>query len=124
MIRRGELPERRGYLRRYLTACREALITDMGAPSAAEVIVLDRAISKLGVIRMIEEYFAETGIFINGQLAPVLSQDYVRYCESLRRDLLTLGIERRAADKILTPMDIVREYASKDNGEDHDPDRG
>ena len=65
MIRRGELPERRGYIRRYLTACREQLIRDLGPMeadlTAAEIIILDRCISKLAVIRMIEEYFAETG---------------------------------------------------------------
>ena len=118
MIRRGELPERRGYIRRYLTACREGLIRDLGPLesdlTAAEIIILDRCISKLAVIRMIEEYFAETGVFLNGQLAPVLSADYIKYTESLRRDLLTLGIGRRAVDQVLTPMDIVREYAAKD----------
>ena len=124
MIRRGELPERRGYIRRYLTACREQLIRDLGPTEAemtgAEIIILDRCISKLAVIRMIEEYFAETGIFINGQLAPVLSADYIRYCESLRRDLLTLGIGRRAVDRVLTPLEIVKEYAARKDAGDAD----
>jgi len=121
MIRRGELPERRGYIRKHLTACREGLIRNLGPLesdlTAAEIIILDRCISKLAVVRMIEEHFAARGILMKGQLAPVLSADYLRYRESLRRDLLTLGIGRRAADKLLTPMDIVREYAAKNGGE-------
>ena len=122
MIRRGELPERRGYIRRYLTACREQLIRDLGPLesdlTAAEIIILDRCISKLAVIRMIEEYFAETGVFLNGQLAPVLSADYIRYTESVRRDLLTLGIGRREVDRAMTALEIVKDYAArKDSGE-------
>lgn len=121
MIRRGELPERRGYIRKHLTACREGLIRDLGPLesdlTAAEIIILDRCISKLAVIRMVEENFSEKGIFVNGQLAPVLSADYIRYCDSLRRDLLTLGIGRRAVDQVLTPLEIVKEYAArKENG--------
>ena len=122
MIRRGELPERKTYIRRYLTACREQLIRDLGPMeadlTAAEIIIIDRAISKLAVIRMIEEYFAETGVFLNGQLAPVLSADYIRYTESVRRDLLTLGIGRREVDRAMTALEIVKDYAArKDSGE-------
>lgn len=121
MIRRGELPERRGYIRKHLTACREGLIRNLGPLesdlTAAELIIVDRCVSKLAVVRMIEEHFAETGIFLNGQLAPVLSADYIRYCESLRRDLLTLGIGRRAADKLMTPLQIAAEIdGAKDSG--------
>ena len=121
MIRRGEFPERRSYIRAYLTACREGLIRDLGPAesdlTAAERIVLDRAISKLGVIRMIEEYCSENGIFENGQLRSVLSADYVRFCDSLRRDLLTLGIGHRAMDRILTPLEIAAEIDNvKDSG--------
>ena len=121
MIRMGELPERRAYLRGYLTRVREGLIRDMGPAeedlTTAERVVLDRAVSTLSVIRCIEEFIRERGVFQSEELNPVLAKSYVTYVESLKRSLQALGMNRRAADKILTPLDIVREYASKDDGE-------
>jgi hypothetical protein len=120
MIRMGELPERRAYLRGYLTRVREGLIRDMGPAeedlTTAERVVLDRAVSTLSVIRCIEEFIRERGVFQGEELNPVLAKSYVTYVESLKRSLQALGMNRRAADKVLLPLQIAAEIDRAKDG--------
>lgn len=113
IVQAGELPERRTYLRIDLQASHDGLIKDLGPREAdlttAERLLIDRAISKLGVIRCIEEHVKETGVFKAGELSPVLAKSYTNYCESLRRDLEALGINKRAGERILSPLEIAAE---------------
>jgi hypothetical protein len=121
MVRVGDLPARRSYLRGYLTRVREGLIRDLGPSeedlTTAERVVLDRAVSTLSVIRCIEEFIRERGVFQGEELNPVLAKSYVTYVESLKRSLQALGMNRRAADKLLTPLQIAAEIdGAKENG--------
>ena len=105
IIRAGELPERRTYIRAYLQAARDGLIEDLGPReedlTAAQRVLIDRAVSKLAVIRCIEEHVKETGVFKGKELSPVLAKSYITYTNSLRLDLEALGIDKRAEAKIL-----------------------
>jgi hypothetical protein len=55
MIRAGVLPERRAYLREYLTQTREGLVNNLGPfeedLTAAQVVLIDRVISKISILR-------------------------------------------------------------------------
>jgi hypothetical protein len=99
MVRTGELPENRRYLRDYLTSIRRGLIADLGPEekdlSAAELVLVDRVIAKLGVLRCIEEHVRETGVLRGEFLAPGLAKYWLPISNSLRQDLLALGVERR-----------------------------
>jgi len=70
LLTKGELPENRQYLRTYLTDVREGLIRDLGPKeenlTTAQLVLIDRVITKLGIIRLIEEHVKEKGIFKNG----------------------------------------------------------
>jgi hypothetical protein len=105
MVKAGELPIRRTYLRAYLTEVRAGLIRDLG-PTEADLttgqrVILDRAVSKLSILRCIEEYVKEEGVFRGRELSPVLAKNYVTYAEALRRDLQALGIDKRKADEAI-----------------------
>lgn len=78
IIRAGELPKRRTYIRAYLQEAHDNLTRDLGPReedlTAAQRVLIDRAVSKLAVIRCIEEHVKETGVFKGKELSPVLAQ--------------------------------------------------
>jgi len=115
MVRSGDLPERRSYLRTYLTRVRAGLIRDLGPTeedlSTAEVILVDRIVSKLSILRCVEEHVREVGVFDKGgELVPVLGRNYLSWANSIRLDLQALGIDKRAGADVL---DLGRYLESK-----------
>jgi hypothetical protein len=112
----GRLPEHRKYVEQYLTGAREQLVQDIGGGeqnlSAQEIILIDRVICKVGVLRCIEEHVKETGVFHGNRLNPALSKNYLSYSNSVRLDLQALGIGKRKADEILPPLAVY--VAEKD----------
>ena len=114
---KGELPESRKHVLRYLTAARENLIKDLGPTeedlTAAQIIIMDRIVSKLGVIRCIEEHIRENSVMVKNDLAPSLKASYLAYNNSVRLDLQALGIERRRADDALAPYEIMEREKKK-----------
>jgi hypothetical protein len=112
IIRAGELPQRRTYLRAYLQKTYDDLTRDLGPReedlTAAQRVLRERAVSKLAVIRCIEEHVKETGVFKGKELSPVLAKSYITYTNSLRLDLEALGIDKRAAAKVLDLTDYVQ----------------
>jgi hypothetical protein len=112
IIRAGELPKRRTYIRAYLQKTYDDLTRDLGPReedlTAAQRVLCDRAVSKLAVIRCIEEHVKETGVFKGKELSPVLAKSYVTYTNSLRLDLEALGIDKRAAAKVLDITEYIQ----------------
>ncbi len=125
MVRAGEIPERVSHIRAYLTRVREGLIENAAGRevelTAGQAVLIDRAVSILGVIRTIEETLSEQGIMAAGVLAPVLQDNYLAYCNSLRLILRELGIERRERDELLTPLQVAAEI---DRGKAEGKDTG
>jgi hypothetical protein len=113
-IVKGVLPEHRRYLLSYLIAARENIITDHGGQdrmSAAQIIILDRAIGKLGVCRLMEEFARENGIMSSGELIPCLKKNYLAFSNSLRRDLEVLkelGMDQ--VEPVCSIQEIIREF--------------
>jgi len=114
---KGELPENRKHVLRYLTAARENLIRDLGPTeedlTTAQIIIIDRIVSKLGVIRCIEEHIRENSVMVGHNLAPSLKASYLAYNNSVRLDLRELGIDKRMEDRVLTPLEIAAEFDKK-----------
>jgi len=113
MVKAGELPRQRTYLRAYLQAARDGLIEDLGPReedlTTAQRVLADRAVSKLSVVRCIEEHVKKEGVFRGRELSPVLAKSYITYCESIRRDLEALGISKRAGERVQSPLEIAAE---------------
>ena len=118
LLTKGELPENRKYIRRYLTNVRESLIRDLGPTeenlSAAQTILIDRIVVKLGVVRCIEEYIRENSVMEGDRLAPSLRESYLTYNESIRRDLMALGIQRRESDSFDLQEYVRKKYPKKE----------
>jgi len=115
---KGELPENRSYIKQYLTAVREGLIQDLGPAekdlTTAQLILIDRIVVKLGVVRCIEEHVRVNGVMKGERLSPSLSESYISYNNSIRLSLQALGINKQQKETILTPYEIVDEEG---NGE-------
>lgn len=117
-LAKGTLPENRKYILRYLSAAREGLVRDIGLVeeqlSTAQIIIIDRVISKLGVIRCIEEHIKETGVIKGDDVAPSLKASYLAYSNSIRLDLERLGIHTKKADKVLDAQEYIKQFDDKE----------
>lgn len=87
----GKLPETRTYILKYLMAVRQGLIRDFGPTeidlSTAQIVLIDRIVTKLGVIRCVEEHIRENSVMVDNDLAPSLKALYLAYNNSFRLDL-------------------------------------
>jgi len=96
-LTKGKLPENRTNILKYLMAAREGLIKDLGPTendlSTAQIVMIDRVTTKLGVIRCVEEHIRENSVMVGDDLAPSLKANYLAYNNSLRLDLQALGLE-------------------------------
>jgi len=110
----GRLPEHKVILIRYLTAVRASLVADLGGTednlSAQQIILIDRCISLLGVIRCIEEDAKEKGVFKDDSLRPSLGKHYISYTNSLKQILQLLGLKRRTLDDGRSVQDVIKAF--------------
>ncbi|TET74984.1 MAG: hypothetical protein E3J56_01435 [Candidatus Aminicenantes bacterium] len=108
----GRLPAHRVSLQRYLSASRNGLIEDLGGEenlSTQELILIDRSVSILGVLRCIEEFCKERGVFKGDEIQPSLGKHYVSFNNSLKQILALLGLRKHDIDE-LTPLEYIKQY--------------
>jgi len=102
-------------------AARQGLVNDLGPTendlTTAQIILLDRVVTKLGVIRCVEEHIRENSVMVGQDLAPSLKASYLAYNNSLRLDLQALGLERKT-EATLTPFEIVQQE-KKEASDEH-----
>ena len=119
---KGDLPENRNHILKYLMAVREGLTRDLQDSgkglTTAQIVLIDRITSLLGVVRCMEEHVREHSVFEGDELAPCLRASYLAYNNSLRLDLQALGIEQKN-DVFLAPYEIVADEASKEGPDEH-----
>jgi len=103
-------PDEKLRITRYLTGCRDTLLQDLGGEdlSAQKLILIDRLISLLAIIRGIEEFHQENIMTDTGELRPALGKNYLSYVNSARLILCSLGLERRT-EQVLTPLELAAE---------------
>ena len=111
----GTLPENRKHVLKYLTAARAGLIQDLGPTeqdlTAAQIVLIDRVITKLGVVRCMEEHIREGAVMKGERLSPCLRESYLAYNNSIRLDLAALGLDKR-----VTPGQDLESYVNKNYG--------
>lgn len=111
----GKLPEHRREVSRYLTAVRRGLIRDLGSTeedlSAGQLILIDRVVTKLGIIRCMEEHVKETSVMAGNSVAPCLKASYLAYNNSVRLDLQALGLHMGKNEE---PADLIDYIQTKD----------
>jgi len=111
---KGLLPANRKHVLSYLIASRQGIVEDHGGEdkmSASQIIILDRVVSKLGCIRLMEEHARENGVFSKGEIQPCLKQHYLAFSNSLRRDLESLkDLNVGNSKPQRTVLDIIKEF--------------
>lgn len=120
-ITKGELPENRAHILKYLMAVREGLVRDLGPMendlSTAQIVLIDRVTTKIGIIRCLEEHIRENSVMVRNDLAPSLKTSYLAYNNSIRLDLQALGLNKKT-DEILAPYEIVESQGTIEGGKD------
>lgn len=100
-------------IRKYLEDSRAGLVHDIAGDETrlteAQRILIDRVISKLAVIRLIESYVERHGPFKGDRLRGMLGEHYLRFNNSIRLSLCALGLDKRASEKILNVEDLATE---------------
>jgi len=123
----GEYPDSRKDVSRWLGVVRRTMIHDLGPTesdlTAAQLVLIDRAIGKLGVIRCVEEHVRKTGVIQNGNVAPVLRDVYLAYSNSLRLDLMALGIGTKRAGEVLDVHEYIEEFDKRERDEEQSGER-
>lgn len=120
-IARAKLADNMRHVRKFLEYSRKRLIMDQGVEEGlipmGNILLIDRVIAKLGMIRCIEESCRKGGIFIKGELHPVLRESYIGYSNSMRRDLIALDKLRPERLKEKPYIDPLELAAAVDRGE-------
>lgn len=84
---RGDLPEDRSHILKYLMAAREGLTRDLQDSgkglTTAQIILIDRITTKLGVVRCMEEHVREHSVMAGDDVAPCLRASGKRTWPSL-----------------------------------------
>jgi len=125
----GKLPENRGYLRTFLEDTREGLIRDYGPTEAdlstAQLVMIDRIITALGVCRCIEEKAREDGVFhmvfdskgtdSKGHiLRGSLGDRYISFQNVIRLNLCKMNeLARKEDPKTINVTDIIQGKVKK-----------
>ena len=98
-----DLPVKRRHIESFLTAAREGMIHDLAESEAdlstAQIILIDRVVSMLGVTRCLEEFVREHSVMQGQNLSPSLKASYLSYNNSIRLNLQALGIEKKVTGR-------------------------
>ena len=115
-LRTENLPVKRRHIESYLTAARQGMISDLGKSeqdlSTSQIILIDRVISMLGVTRCIEEHVRQNSVMKDEDLSPSLKSSYLSYNNSIRLNLVALGIKR----KVVTGKTALDNYLTEISG--------
>jgi hypothetical protein len=112
---RGILPERRRYIAPYLSSVREGLIHDLAKSeedlSTAQKVLIDRIITFLGCVRLLEEHAREHGLLDSGGClkSGIGTGHYLSFNRFIKEGLALLGLEKREfEERLLTPAEMAR----------------
>lgn len=119
-------PSIRGHrkLQKYLRDLEKDLINDFGGPenlSAAKEILIRTVIEAYGFILLSSMYCKREGILRPDrlkknvvELQPVLGHQFIAFMNTIRQNLLALGLNPESADRALTPLELSHLVAEED----------
>jgi len=119
-------PSVRGYrkLQKHLEDI-EAQLQDMqgGKVTAAKQILIKSTIEAYGVILLASVYCKDAGILRpdkkkNGviELQPVLGKQFLAFMNTIRQNLIALGLDKKEAEKILTIEELAKKVEKEEQG--------
>jgi hypothetical protein len=108
-------------IRQYLQDCRGGLVKDIAGTednlTEQQRIMIDRIISKLSIVRLIEAYVEANGAFDGDSLKDCLGRSYIAFTNSIDRALSALGIDKKYSEEPLSLDEYIRENYSDDDGD-------
>jgi len=111
-------------IRKGSSLARAALVQDLGPRecdlSAAEIILIDKAVNLLAVTTSIETWIRAHGIFKGRDLQPILDR-YIAFVNSLRLCLRELGISKKTEETLDLGKYIAEKYG-KEKAKDGQPE--
>lgn len=97
---------------RYFSEVRQGLVRDLGGEAqitTAQRLLIDRIIFKLGFLRLVEIWVCDHGPFRqDGQGFEPVVEVYLSYANSLRNDLVQLGIERKDFPQVIDLKEYLK----------------
>jgi len=127
-------PSVRGYrkLQKYLQGMEGALIDMQGGCenlTPAKEILIKGTIEAYGVILLASVYCKREGILRPDllkkgvvELQPVMGKQFLSFLNTLRQNLLALGLDSKKADKVLTPWELAKKVEEKERGKKNEQD--
>jgi hypothetical protein len=94
---------------RILKQVRSELVAHLGGdPSVAELLLIENAAMKSARVALLSQKLAE-----GGEIAPGADHHVLAWSNSLRLDLMALGLQRRVRDVTPRLSDIIKAHADK-----------
>jgi len=122
-LKRGEIkPNVRGFkqLRKHVREMKMALIEDQGGienMSAAKEILMNATIEAYGFILIAVAYCKDAGVIRPDmaekdiiELQPVLGTQYLAFTNTIRQNLLALGLDKKRIEKVIKIEEIKKEF--------------
>ena len=115
-------------IRQYLEETRQGLVRDVAGTernlSEQQRILIDRIISKLSIMRLIEVYIEKYGAFRQDkfkkdkvlELAPALGQNYLAFSNSVDRAIKILGVSKRKVERVLSTEELKKKVEKEEQG--------
>ena len=104
-------------IRRKAAVIWERLVQDLGPTekdlTTAQLILIDRIVAKLGIVRCIEEHINKKAVMSGSRLSPSLRESYLAYNNSIRLDLSALGIDKRQGEDFDMMKYVNDKYGDK-----------
>lgn len=122
-------PSIRGYkrLQKYLEGMERILIDDQGGSSeitGAKEILIKGTVEAFGVFFLAIMYCKKEGILRPDllekgivSLQPVLGNQFIAFMNTIRQNLVALGLEKKKADEVLDLKKYIKEKYGKNNKE-------
>ena len=119
----GKPPKERRHVSKYMEAVRHNLLEVLGGVERATpqaVLLIDATVLTAGIVALMWEHLAKEGAFLgpSNEVQPCL-KTMGTYLNTLRLNLCSLGIDKRAGEEILDiPTHIKENYPVQVEGKD------
>lgn len=116
--RHGKPPKDKRHVARYMEAVRHSLLEVLGGINKAtpqEVLLIDTTSITAGIVALMWEHIAREGAFLgqSNEIQPCL-KTLGSYLNTLRLNVCSLGIDRRAGEEILDlPSHLAKHYPAQ-----------
>ena len=127
-VKTGQMPTGRGFekVKRYVRDVEVRLVEALGGLKTItpqQEILIQGTIKALGVCCLVELYINREGPIVKHllrrgivELQPCLGKSYLAFLNTIRQNVIALGLDRKETERILSPADLA-DIIDKENEE-------